>query len=230
MHTHMNHNRMPRLLDLFCSAGGSCKGYQDAGFYVVGVDKVYQPRYPGDYFIQADVMTWLPIAIETGYIDGFDVIHSSPPCQAHSILGNMPNVDPESHDDLIEPVRNLLKETGKPYVIENVPGAPLESPIRLCGSSFGLRVQKHRLFELSHFVLAPPCQHHWQDSDPIYTVRNHGAHRKTGICYVFGNGTGKGDDWAGAMGINWMTRDELSQAIPPAYTRWLGEQMLRAIQ
>lgn len=219
----------PKLLDLFSGAGGCTRGYQQAGFYVVGVDIKEQFRYVGEEFIQADVMEWLPAAIASGYVEQFDVIHASPPCQAHSILGNMPNVDPESHDDLIEPARRLLKKIGKPYIIENVIGAPLESPIRLCGSSFGLRVQKHRLFELSHFVLAPPCQHYWQDSDPIYTVRNHGQHRKTGVCYVFGNGTGKGDDWSGAMGINWMTRTELSQAIPPAYTRWLGNQLLEKL-
>jgi DNA (cytosine-5)-methyltransferase 1 len=93
-----------------------------------------------------------------------------------------------------------------------------------------LRVRKHRLFESNCFFLAPPCQHSWQDNDPIYTVRNHGKDQPSGVCYVFGNGTGKSDDWAGAMGIDWMLRGELAQAIPPAYTEWLGKRLLEVIR
>lgn len=215
----------PLLLDLFCGAGGCSVGYHQAGFDVVGVDINPQPRYPFE-FIQADVMEWFPAAIESGYTDGFDVIHASPPCQAYSTTKTMHDAE---HPDLVEPVRKLIDMTGKPYVIENVPGAPLDSPIQLCGSSFGLRVRKHRLFEASALILAPPCQHHWQDADPIYTVRNHGKNQRSGVCYVWGTGGGKGDDWAGAMGIDWMKRSELSQAIPPAYTRFIGRKMLEIL-
>lgn len=225
---HMLHDRMPRLLDLFCSARGSCKGYQDAGFYVVGVDKVYQPRYPGDYFIQADVLTWLPLAIETGYIDGFDVIHASPPCQEYSRTKSIHQGKYE-YADLVEPVRELLKATGKPYIIENVPGSPLINPIVLCGSMFGLPLIRHRLFESSPEIWFPPapcsCRELYTNSKAAYSSFANGATAIT----VGGNNYPLRDGIV-AMGINWMSKKELNQAIPPSYTRWLGEQMLRAIQ
>jgi hypothetical protein len=220
------HAQRPRLLDLFCGAGGCSVGYHRAGFDVVGVDITPQPNYPFE-FVQGDALEFLR---EHGR--EFDVIHASPPCQANSRLRHIWQTTEGydyNHVDMIPETRQLLQTIGKPYVIENVPGADLESPIQLCGSSFGLRVQRHRLFEISVFMLAPPCEHGWQNDDPIFTVRNHGAHRQTGICYVFGNGTGKGADWSGAMGIDWMTRAELSQAIPPAYTEYIGRQLMVAL-
>lgn len=215
-----------RLLDLFCGAGGAAMGYHRAGFEVVGVDIEPQPHYPFE-FHQGDAMEFCE-----KYGRDFEVIHASPKCQRDTKLGapwKAQDGYDYNHPDQITPTRNLLKQTGKLYVIENVPGADLINPIRLCGSSFGLRVRKHRLFELPIFLLYPPCQHYWQDNDPIFIVRNNGKYLKTGVCYVFGTGTGKGKDWAKAMDIDWMTRAELSQAIPPAYTEWLGKQIMAAV-
>ena len=209
----------PRLLDLFSGAGGAARGYQQAGFYVVGVDIVPQPHYCGDEFHQADALEFP--------LDGFDVIHASPPCQAYTGLRARHK---SNYPDLIAGTREKLQATGKPWVIENVPGAPLIDPIRLCGSSFGLRVRKHRLFESCLDLQSKPCDHAWQDADKCFTVRDHGKFRKTGVCYVFGNGTGKSRDWRKAMGIGWMTWAELSQAIPPAYTEWVGLQLLRRLE
>lgn len=211
----------PLLIDLFCKQGGTSMGYYRAGFDIIGIDKDPQPRYPFE-FIQGDVFeVWdsLPHDRVTAYA-------ASPPCQAFSQLNY---IHKNNHPDLIQQTRTLLQKTNKHYMIENVPHAPLINPIQLCGSSFGLRVRKHRRFELSIFMLAPPCQHYWQDQDKIFTVRNHGKTVPSGICYVFGQGTGKGEDWNGAMDINWMTRDGLREAIPPAYTKWIGEQLLKII-
>lgn len=137
----------PRLLDLFCGAGGAAMGYHRAGFEVVGVDLKPQKHYPFE-FHQADALEFLA---EHGR--EFDVIHASPPCQAHTSLKNLHDKD---YPELIEPTRRLLEKTGLPYIIENVVGAPLRNPILLCGSSFGLRVRRHRLFESNWFLIAPP--------------------------------------------------------------------------
>lgn len=221
---------MRKLLDLFCGAGGCTKGYQEAGFYVVGVDINPQKNYIGEEFIQADVMTWLEEAITSRYTDQFDVIHASPPCQRYSTLGSMHNVDPSSHPDYIGGLRGLLGRVGSPYIIENVPGSPLVDPIRLCGSMFGIRVRKHRLFECKPSIPELSCMHGWQDDNPIYDIYEKGKWRKSGVAYVFGHGGGKASEhWAKAMGINWMTRNELAQAIPPAYTKYIGERMLELI-
>jgi DNA (cytosine-5)-methyltransferase 1 len=195
-------------------------GYHQAGFEVVGVDHMPQKRYPFE-FIQEDALEYLAAH---GY--EYDVIHASPPCQAYSVTKSLHD---NEHPDLVGPTRELLQAVSKPYVIENVPGAPLINPMQLCGSSFWLRVRKHRLFESTVFMLAPQCQHDWQNADKIYTIRNHGKDRPSGVCYVFGNGSGKGDDWASAMGIDWMTRRELAQAIPPAYTEYIGRQLLEQL-
>ena len=141
----------PRLLDLFCGAGGAAMGYARAGFEVIGVDIKPQPHYPFE-FILTDVL-----GIALAYFGGFDAIHASPPCQAYSALRRLGKQG--ARPELIEKVRYRLAYSKVPYVIENVVGAPLIAPIRLCGSSFGLKVQRHRLFECSFAMLAPPCQH-----------------------------------------------------------------------
>jgi len=189
-------------------------GYYRAGFTnIVGVDNKPQPNYPFE-FVQADALEYM---VEND--GGFDFIHASPPCQAFSVITHNDN-----HENLVDITRELICNV--PYVIENVPGAPLVGPVTLCGSSFGLRVRKHRLFESNVFLFDLPCNHKWQNDDKIYTVRNHGETKKTGVCYVFGTGGSKGEDWNTAMGIEWMTRKELSQAIPPAYTEYIGRQIL----
>lgn len=198
----------PRLLDLCCCGGGASRGYAAAGFEVVGVDIECHPSYPYE-FHQADALTFP--------LEGFDAIHASPPCQAFS---NAQRIRDNEHPDLIAPLRERLKATGRPYVIENVVGAPLENAVELCGASFGLRVYRHRLFEANFPIVVPVHhQHQWPNAKM-------GRRPKPGeFMHVVGNFT---DVEAAkfAMGIDRMTRDELREAIPPAYTQWIGLQML----
>lgn len=219
--------RKPILLDLFCKAGGAAMGYHRAGFEVVGVDIEAQPRYPFE-FVQADAMTFP--------MDGFDAIHASPPCQGYSSISRVHGVI-DGHPRLIEPVRERLRRTGKLYVIENVPGAPLITPAVLCGSALGMgavchdgtyrQLRRHRLFESDVLILASSCQH---DGEPIGVYGHGGGQFNT----VWNGGHNRG--WMGsqserqeAMGIDWMAGNELSQAIPPAYTEYIGRQLIRAI-
>jgi DNA (cytosine-5)-methyltransferase 1 len=212
-----------KLLDLFCGQGGMAMGYADAGFRVIGVDSQdFSARYPYG-FRQADA---LDVLRDTDYVKGFDAIHASPPCQAHSQI----TPDRDLHESLIEPVRDLLAATGKPYVIENVPGAPLRNPVQLCGSSFGLRVRRHRLFEVSFPLVAPPCDHAWQNSDPLFKVRAshrpNAERRWSGVLGVHG-GADSTDAWADVMEIEHMTMRGLAQAIPPAYAEYIGNRLRR---
>ena len=198
-------------------------GYHRAGFEVVGVDIMNQKHYPFE-FHQADALTYP--------LEGFDVIHASPPCQGYTRMAQgllESQGRGREYPKLIELVREKLEGAQVPYVIENVPGSPLISPTMLCGSSFGLLVQRHRLFESNKFFMGAPCYHDWQKSDKPPLHRLQGKSRVVG-CY--GNGRGKGDNralWAQAMGIDWMTRKEMSQAIPPAYTEWIGRQLMEQI-
>jgi DNA (cytosine-5)-methyltransferase 1 len=220
----MNRER-PRLLDLFCCAGGAGMGYHRAGFEVVGVDNRPQPRYPFE-FHQADALEYLA---EHG--QEFHAIHASPPCQQHCRMRKLTIAQSKAknYPDLIEQTRRCLIASERPYVLENVEGAPLLCPIVLCGSMFGLDVQRHRLFECSFGLLGPSCNHRvWKLARPPLH-RLQGTSRVVG-CY--GNGRGKGDTvalWRTAMGIDWMTRPELSQAIPPAYTEYIGKQLIRTL-
>jgi DNA (cytosine-5)-methyltransferase 1 len=196
----------------------------DAGFYVVGVDIVSQPHYCGDEFIQADALTFP--------LDGFDVIHASPVCKGYTELNY---IGKEKHERLILPVKERLRQSGKPFVIENVSGAKLELPgaLWLCGSMFGLQVRRHRLFESNILLFAPgPCRH----DRNFYSI--HGHHvwnrakrspaRKDGR---WRPGYGTVEEGARAMGIAWMHKQaEISQAIPPVYTLWIGEQLMQALQ
>lgn len=214
----------PRLLDLFCGAGGCTKGYQRAGFYVVGVDIAPQPRYCGDEFIQADALAYVA---QHGH--KFDAIHASPPCQVHSQLKSLYADDyRDRHADLIPATREIVQRSGKPYVIENVVGAPLHYPVMLCGSMFGLKVYRHRLFETSALMLAPV---HVPHKDQCKAV-GRGISPKGFISVTGTGGFGIPDGFryaCGAMGIEWMKRAELSQAIPPAYTEWIGRHLMEAL-
>lgn len=211
----------PRLLDLFCGAGGCAKGYADAGFEVVGVDIVPQPHYPYE-FHRADALMYP--------LDGFDVIHASPVCKAYTQLNLSPK---EKHAKQIPDVITRLRNSGLPFVVENVTGAKHELPsaLWLCGSMFGLRVWRHRLFESNVLLFAPgPCKHtippisihghicedHARQKEP---VRGHRRYHSAGVAAS-----------NAAMGIEWMNRNELAQAIPPAYTRWIGEQLMDYIR
>ena len=210
-----------KLLDLFCGAGGAGMGYHRAGFDVTGVDINPQPRYPFD-FVQGDALQYLAV-----HGDEYDVIHASPPCQEYSTTKSLPNVG--TYPELIEPVRELLLAIGKPYVIENVPLAPLQNPIMLCGSMFGLQLIRHRKFETRPVIWFPPgpcqCRHLYTNSARGYSSFDKGATAIT----VAGNNYNPSDGKT-AMGIDWMqTRDELSEAIPPAYTEWIAKQLLKAL-
>lgn len=200
----------PRLLDLFCGAGGAAMGYHRAGFDVTGVDIAPQPRYPFT-FVQADALTY--------ELDGFDVIHASPPCQAFSAYRRRGAGVGAGYPDLIDAVRRRV--AGRRYVIENVPGAPLRDPVMLCGSAFGLDVRRHRLFESSTALLVPPCSHGWQRPRFAHATNRTNPRRtvEIGVWRI------PLDVQREAMGIAWMTLPELSEAIPPAYTECIGAQV-----
>jgi DNA (cytosine-5)-methyltransferase 1 len=209
----------PRLLDLFSGAGGAGKGYANAGFEVVGVDINPQPNYPFE-FHRADAMTYP--------LESFDAIHASPPCQSDCAYRRRGDGVGDGYADHIAATRERLMASGLPYVIENVTGArhKLRNPIQLCGSSFGLDVQRHRLFESNVPMLAPPCDHSWQTPRfPAATNRKPMSRRtvEVGVWRI------PLDVQQRAMGIHWMTLPELSEAIPPAYTEFIGRQLIRAL-
>ena len=207
-----------RLLDLYCKAGGASKGYQLAGFEVVGVDIKKQKRYPYE-FIQADC---LELMKDMDFLRSFDVITASPPCQTHSITQHLRNAQGKSTDkiDLIPQTREALVASGKPYVIENVPGAPLIKPIQMCGSYFGLKVRRHRRFESNLPIVGSPCKHKEQGKP----VGVYGSMRDE---IPKGGHTAKTIEEAReAMGIDWMIWGELVEAIPPIYTQEIGKQLL----
>lgn len=219
----------PRLLDLFCCAGGASMGYRQAGFEVTGVDINRQPRYI-DSFKRGDVL-WL----NPKWIATFDAVHASPPCQGYTDLRHAPGAIGAPR--LIARVRELLIEAGVPYVIENVEGAAddLREPKRLCGTMFGLGAQghelhRHRLFETNWPLLVPTCKH---SGGPVIGV--YGGHARRRSAKHGGRGTK--DVWKGghraaaseALGVDWMTLAEMSECIPPAYTKFIGEQLLRHV-
>jgi DNA (cytosine-5)-methyltransferase 1 len=212
----------PRLLDLFCCAGGAGMGYSRAGFEVVGVDISPQPHYPFR-FIQANALT-----LDPKFIAEFDAIHASPPCQSYSDLAKR-NRNAHEWPRLVEPVRELLIRSGLPYVIENVDGAPLLDAVVLCGTMFpNLRVLRHRLFEANFAIVPPPHKKH----PKVHTFDRRKSHYgKTDEWTDFVQVTGGGNCTLAAarqaMGIDWMTKNEINESIPPAYTEFIGHELLR---
>lgn len=203
-----------KLLDLFCCAGGAGMGYARAGFEVVGVDINAQPRYPFA-FHQGDALEFL---FEHGH--KFDAVHASPPCQAYSATRKIQN---NYHPELIPPTRAALQRLGLPWVIENVPGSPLIDPVELCGAMFGLRTYRHRLFEASFQVTVP--EHPAHDAPQAKMGR---PPKEGDYIHVVGNFSGV--EYAkAAIGIDWMNRDEMAQAIPPAYTEYIGCKLMEFI-
>ncbi len=209
---------MKRLLDLFCGAGGAGMGYSRAGFEVVGVDIRPQPRYPFA-FVQADALEYLA---QHGH--EFDAIHASPPCQGFSVSKT---IQKNAHADQLTPCRQILLALGKPFVIENVSGAPMQAPaIQLCGLMFALKVFRHRWFESNVMLFAP--------AHPSHRGKRIG---RDGYCCVAGHGDQGTANlpvplsyrnkpaWSKAMGIDWMNKGELVEAIPPAYTSFVGKQL-----
>jgi DNA (cytosine-5)-methyltransferase 1 len=206
-----------KLLDLFCGVGGASVGYAQAGFEVHGVDLKHGKRYPFTY-LRADV---LDVLQDKEFINQFDVIHASPPCQTHSITQHLRNAQGKSTSkvDLIPQTRAALIASGKPYIIENVPGSPLIDPIKLCGSSFGLKVRRHRLFE-SNMPLKGSICNHKEQGRPI------GVYGSLNDQIPNGGKTAETIDQARqAMGMDWAIWTELVEAIPPAFTKYLGDQI-----
>lgn len=202
----------PECLDLFCGGGGATRGYQRAGYRVTGVDLHAQPRYCGDAFVRGDALDYV-----ARHGHRYDLIHASPPCQHYSATRSLHN---NVHPDLVPATRAALQATGKPYVIENVVGAPLIDPLMLCGQMFGLSLYRHRLFECTFYLLAPPHPPHRERTTACSTQR-WGEKRHNPIASVTGHAY-LIDHGRRAMGIDWMVRRELSQAIPPAYTEYIA--------
>lgn len=211
-----------KLLDLYCGAGGASMGYKQAGFTeITGVDLYDQKNYPFD-FIQTDAIEYL---IKHGH--NYDFIHASPPCKGYTVLRFVNN---NEYEKLIEPTRDALVKCKRPYVIENVVGAPLNNPITLCGTMFNLRVIRHRLFECSFNIeVNLECNHVGRaSSNNSKTRKVYGKPTLENYEYLTVSGHDfRVSEGRVAMDINWMTRDELSQAIPPAYTKYIGSYFLR---
>ena len=221
----------PRLLDLFCGAGGASKGYQDAGFQIVGVDINPQPNYPFE-FHQDDALEW---GAGFDWVEDFDAIHASPPCQAFTAYRRTGRVG--EYPDLIAETRELLNKTGLPWVMENVEGAPLDNYVLICASMLDpyAVIRRHRLFETNWEMAAPwsPCRHRLQAAKLYPGGR---SKEKTGASRGLVRSTMEIGSWdiplidqQEAMGIDWMTLEELSEAIPPAYTEWIGFQLRKAV-
>lgn len=209
----------PLLLDLFCGAGGAAMGYHRAGFDVIGVDIDPQPNYPFE-FVQADAMSVAEHLVNCcrrscaayPFLAEVRAIHASPPCQRYSVATRWRG-DPASHPDLFAPTRALLAASGLPWVVENVPGAPFEPDVVLCGTIYGLPIRRHRWFLTSwpSFDLRFPCEHRPED----YSF-DHGGKQPESV-------------YRDAMGCDWMTVVESRNAIPPAYTEHIGRQLLEYI-
>jgi DNA (cytosine-5)-methyltransferase 1 len=212
----------PKILDLFCCAGGAGMGYHQSGFAVVGVDIEPQPDYPFE-FHQADALDYL-----AKHWQDFDAIHASPPCQASSALTKGTNKG-RQYLNLIPATRELLAGIPLPSVIENVQGSDLRRDLTLCGEMFGLGVIRHRYFEARNWEAVKPA--HKPHRGKVRGWR-HGSYHDGPYLAVYGEGGGKGTvkEWQDAMGIHWTdSRKHLAEAIPPAYTRFIGEQMLTSL-
>lgn len=214
--------RKLRALDLFCCAGGAGMGLHRAGFEVVGVDIKNQPRYPFE-FHQGDALTF--------DVTGFDFIWASPPCQKFSDLAKR-NGNADAWPDLIDPIRQKLLRSGLPFAIENVDGAPLIDPVVLCGTMFpGLRVLRHRGFEANYPITPPAHGRH----PLVFTHDKRKSHygkldQDTSFVQVTGGGNCSTKNAALAMGIDWMTKNELNEAIPPAYSEFIGRAAIAHIE
>ena len=232
----------PKLLDLFCGAGGSAVGYARAGFAIYGIDNRPQPHYPFP-FLQMDAMEVMERLLrgegltfsngETLYLADFDAYHASPPCQAYTVAGIVHRNNGKVYPELIEATRFRLLLTGKPFVIENVPPAAklLINPITLCGVQFGLGVFRHRKFECN-FELPelPHIKHDGKIGDGKYFSVAGGAGRWKSWGKVYRNvSKGTVAQWREAMGIDWMLRKEIKEAIPPAYTEYIGKFLLQEV-
>lgn len=207
----------PKLLDLYCCAGGGGYGYEQAGLDVTGIDIEHQPKHRGK-FIQYDAIEYL-----TAHFQEYDVIHASPPCQYYSLSAKQFRDKGKEYVDLIEATRIALVSTGKPYVIENVPGSPLINPILLCGAMFGMMTYRHRLFESNIKLEVPPHPEHTAPNAKMGRKPKHGEF----VQYV---GHFSGVELVREMtGLHWLGQYELAQSIPPQYTKFIGEQLIKKL-
>ncbi len=243
--------RKPIMLDLFCGAGGAAMGYHRAGFDVIGVDVSPQPSYPFSFIeddafrilralYEDDEALYLPFP-DTVTPDGqlvgvyslrqIAAIHASPPCQAYGAATH--TLVTRDAPRFIEPIREVLQTIGKPYVIENVVGAPLDNPVVLCGSMFGLDVKRHRLFETSWPMMAPPCNHGaWLNRYPTHARKDKAQFSPVVHIYGTGGGAGKNIDlWRRVMEVEWMqSKAEIAESIPPAYTEFIGASLMAELE
>lgn len=206
----------PLLLDLFCGAGGAGMGYHRAGFHVVGVDLSPQPNYPFE-FVRADALAYL-----MEYGAHFDAVHASPPCQRYSAMSKCRPELAATYPDLVSPIRSLMP-SNVPYVIENVPGAPLLEPTMLCGHMFGLELYRHRLFESNLPIDGPP---HLPHTIPASKA----GHWRPGTVMSISGHVSPMWKAREVMGIDWCNREELAEAIPPAYTEHIGRQLIATLK
>lgn len=213
----------PRLLDLFSGAGGAAMGYHRAGWDVVGVDIDPQPRYPFEFYRGDAMRDWLPTILDGAPFFGFQAIHTSPPCQGYSAMSACRPGLADEYPRFIEQLREMLDAIGLPYVIENVEGAPLDNPTMLCGQMFGLELYRHRLFE-TNFPLTQP-------EHPKHVVPTSKAgHWVPGTIMSIAGHVSPIAKAREAMGIDWMTRDELAESIPPGFTEYVGSQLMAQIE
>lgn len=215
----------PKLLDLFCGAGGASTGYHRAGFDITGVDLYDQPNYPFR-FVQTN-------ALNIHFIDGYDAIHASPECQGYCWSTTAPRKAGKVYSDDIPAVRKLLIESGKPYVIENVPTAPLIDPVYLEGPTFALGVIRRRAFETNWRLGQPRFRRRKSTIMQPSKKDTEVLLQKSAYCQVTTSGSDgwscRVADWRKAMGIDWMTRGEITQAIPPAYTKYIGQYLMAVV-
>ncbi|WP_427921200.1 DNA methylase [Streptomyces sp. cg40] len=223
----------PRVLDLFSCAGGAAMGYHRAGFAVDGCDIAERPRYPFPYH-RGDALEYLDRLITTGAIERYALVHASPPCQAKNTLTVGTNASQGwggTHEDLVAPTRELLDRSGLPYVIEQPNGkAEIRKDVTLCGEMFALAVLRHRNFELGRWAVARPA--HPKHRGYVRGWR-HGVYRDGPYVAAYGEGGGKASvaEMQHAMGITWTDiHEELTEAIPPAYTGWIGTAFLTCRQ
>lgn len=218
----------PRLLDLFCGAGGCSVGYHRAGFEVVGVDIEPHPDYPFTLHV-ADATK---IMCDTAFLDQFEVVHGSPPCPRYSVAGSIGSYDPASKPDLVPAFRHAMRSWGGMWVMENVPGAPMPDAVTLCGWAMGLRhIKRHRLFESSEYLMAPGCA--CPVGDTVSVFGHSGEDRRKSTRAEHGNVRKHLpiSEVRRLMGVEWMTRrEDVADAIPPAYTQFIGEQLISYLE
>lgn len=224
----MRKDGRPRILDAYCGAGGAAEGLRRAGFYVIGVDNKPQPDYCGDAFFRGDAVKFIRKNRRK-----FDAVWASPPCQAFSLLtlGNRAKGQYDAHVNLIPATRRALELSNKPWVMENVPKAPLRKDLELCGFMFELSLFRHRIFELSGFSVDQLS--HIPHGDRRVRAWRHGKVQEGDVYGVYGNGGLKGslEEWQRAMGIfHTSNMHSLAEAVPPAYSEYIGRYLMKQLK